>query len=364
MNWRVTATLCIAAFVLRLSAQAGTVQKVWEVNLTKKVDTGGRESTLPIFALRFSPDGRKLAAIIDRYGIGDDARNLLVLLDIDHPGGRLQQFEVGVGVLENENGRIGLNFGWSPSGQIVYASGTVVHVESGKTCQLPNGSVFIRDDLAISRIYPSQLESTSHFKFYDAECHERQMWDVPSDWSMQDVSLDRSLLAVVSYPASETWVIDPTQRLVIRRFHGTEARSPQFADYGRAICGGSNPLDSDRTPAACWSVDTGAKIGEMPKANGSFALSTATRGRRVALSDYRRKKIPFSYEYTAKFIGRVVWDFGSGREIASWRPDSQSYTLPRASKPTTELSRFAVSPDGDYLAEGGNGLIRLYKIVP
>ncbi len=364
--------LCAAAFIVQLESQTGALHKVWEVDVAKKVDLQGRESSLPVFALRFSPDGRKLAVIMDRYGIGQETKSLLMLMDVERPNVPLQQSAVGFGVLENENGRLGgLLFGWSPSGQVVYATVTVIHVGNSKTCDLPNGrgGVFIRDDLAIARFFPRQAEATSHFRFYDSDCQEQNQWDIPNGWSIEDVSLDRHLLAVTSNlapdPKYETWIVDPIERSVHRRFGQLEALSPQFADYGRAVCGGRNPLDADRAPAACWDVDTGAKIGETPKANGSFALSAATHAKRVVVSDYRRKKIPFSYEHTATFNGRVVWDFGTGREIASWHPESQSYLLP--SKPPrriTEPFRFAISPDGNYIAEGGNGVIRLYKVEP
>jgi hypothetical protein len=40
---------------------------------------------------------------------------------------------------------------------------------------------------------------------------------------------------------------------------------------------------------------------------------------------------------------------------------AQTYTL-YSLKPAKDLFAFAISPDGGYIAEGGNGILRLYKI--
>jgi hypothetical protein len=61
---------------------------------------------------------------------------------------------------------------------------------------------------------------------------------------------------------------------------------------------------------------------------------------------------------------RVVWDFSTGAEIASWKPDTQTYSLPGLVHPVKEPFAVAISPDGQYIAEGGNGILRLYKIEP
>ena len=60
---------------------------------------------------------------------------------------------------------------------------------------------------------------------------------------------------------------------------------------------------------------------------------------------------------------RVVFDFMTGRELGAWRPEIQPYDV--GIEPVRKrLLPFTISPDGQYVAEGGNGIIRLYKIEP
>jgi hypothetical protein len=114
----------------------------------------------------------------------------------------------------------------------------------------------------------------------------------------------------------------------------------------------------------CRSADTGREIGETP-GDGDEPIAAAALATRIVVSNYRRKKIPFDYEYQSTLARHYVWDFGTGRELASWSPESQTY--PNVFSPPKQITvpfRFAISADGQYVAEGGNGKLRLYKIEP
>jgi hypothetical protein len=100
-------------------------------------------------------------------------------------------------------------------------------------------------------------------------------------------------------------------------------------------------------------------------ANGTEPIATAAHATRLVVSDYRRRKPLFDYEYRTIFKGRVIWDFGTGKVLASWLPESETYPYVSShGEQITEPFRFAISPDGHYVAEGGNGKLRLYKIEP
>ena len=92
------------------------------------------------------------------------------------------------------------------------------------------------------------------------------------------------------------------------------------------------------------------------------------------MSDYGRRLDGDLQWDVGSLKKRVVWDFGTGQELASWHPKSQALYLgePKAvsvgrhAGPYWETGpyRAAISPDGRYVAEGGAGTLSLYKIEP
>jgi hypothetical protein len=125
---------------------------------------------------------------------------------------------------------------------------------------------------------------------------------------------------------------------------------------------------AEKAPVTCWEVDTGRTIAEAPTINGGDPMATAQHASQIVASDYRRSKMSFSSEYKEELKKRIVWDFRSGKELVSWRPDFQSWDFQlfidpqKPLKRVSEPFRFTISPDGQYVAEGGGGGIQIYKI--
>jgi hypothetical protein len=251
------------------------------------------------------------------------------------------------------------HFGWSPDGQMIVSGIGVIHLADGKTCSLPEGTfnpVFISNDRLIAA-FPEQ----KGLRFYDSNCQKQEWWEVPEEWTILDVSADRGLLSVgagvLSLPISlEALIVDPFSRMVIHRAVGNGGFfGGKFADSGKAIC----QLKS------CWDVDTLKKIGEAPTVNQARSPDTAAHASRVLIEDGADERIApfFPREWVLK--RKVVWDFLSGKELVSWHPKSLTYDscfldATRLRKPYPS----AISPDGNYIAEGGKGFVRLYRIEP
>jgi len=367
----------ILAVLKAMNCSAGGLGKVWEFDLQEltPVEQGHRQASIPVFALRFSPDGQHVAVIMDWLELGGGGKSYVLVLQTLHPELAARKFEFAGQLNENEEDDIA-PFGWSPSGEILQVGGTLIRFADGNSCSsLSYYSRLIGDNRAIARdpAYAGPVNRSkdiSHFLLFSSECHQVDKWEIPEEeWSIRDVSAERGLLSVRCPielgSTQQSLIVDVNSRKVLHRWHGN-APSGYFADSGKAICDGNDVDSSDRAPVTCWDVDTGAKIAEAPTINGGYPFRAALHASRIVASDYRRRKIPFNYEYTSVLKRRVVWDFRTNKEIASWTPDVQSYMSRLLSRPKQikEPFRFAISPDGHYVVEGGNGSLRLYKIEP
>ena len=118
-------------------------------------------------------------------------------------------------------------------------------------------------------------------------------------------------------------------------------------------------------PLSCADVDTGATLAESDKIKGGLPIFAADRASRIVAHDYGTARIPFTRGETGDVLKRrVVWDFRTGKELASWGPDTQEWVDSGIPMRIREPFRVAISPDGQYIAEGGNGILRLFTIEP
>ena len=377
--------LCILSLVLagftQGPAHAGKLRKVWDLDLKTVIEAAGFKPTrdLPVLALRFSPDGGNFAAVVDLYGYIDGHRSrdgrgsYLVVSATGRPASRPRVFSLDGGLeFTGDNGTGPDVLEWLPSGLAIHVGENVFDMEKGKRCEVPWRGFFVTDSLLIAldtvEIVPvGDYVRRSHFKLLGSDCQPLGQWDVPEPWDLKDVSPDRGLLSVSAglLARMENLIVDPINRKVLHRWPETQVPTGAFADGS-----GSDMEESEIAPVACWAVDTGKKIAQAPTLNGGDPMETATRATRIAATDVHRRKIPFSYEYTRVLKRRVVWDFGSGKELVSWCPQYQSYDFQLNRDPKKPLKhvhesfRFTISPDGQYILEGGGGALHLYKIEP
>jgi hypothetical protein len=58
----------------------------------------------------------------------------------------------------------------------------------------------------------------------------------------------------------------------------------------------------------------------------------------------------------------VVWDFRSGIEVAAWEPGTQTVETARDFQRIVRPAPAAISSTGRYIAEGTEGILRIYEL--
>jgi hypothetical protein len=327
---------------------AGTLRKIWDF-----------EAGAPgVYALGFSPDGKHIAAVV---GPAWDKQFVLVL-DAADPGANTMRFEI------NPMGLGGIS--WSPSSQQIMIGSTRLRLQDGKTCSVQDGAglpSFVGEDRlvaqAIRPVGPLTTrirEGHSFLIFFDSDCHSAGSWDLPVEQSLLAISADRGLLFVLRDTRST--VVDASSGIVLHQL--PTLGSVRVSDSGKAICGVVVRLPWEMN-VSCLDVDTGNPLATTRQFK-YLGLSTASHARRLVLSEYGR--IPDFIEFGWALGGlkrRIVWDFGTKQEVVSWSPKSQKVPVPfRPLESQTQPCAFDISPDGEYIVEGGAGTISLYRIEP
>ena len=350
------------------TAFSQSLRKVAEFDLK---NSGGTDNVgWPVFALRFSPDSGKIA-VIAGLNYDDQTRSEVSnLLVFDIVGSQVAyQAATPYSVDETEHDWPS-NFQWSPDGKSIYAGERLHSLIRRETCDLMGWGGFIGNDRFVAR-QPSgfgpdgKLSRETPFVFFDTACKQVERWIAPGDWSFLDTSPESGFMLIQSQSTDsksrETLLLKTEDKTVVARWPRTQVWASRFADHGRAMCGVRDSSDADKVPVLCWATATGQPIAEAPTVSGGKPFSVATQATRAVVSDYRRSRIPFSREYREVLKHRVVWDFGTGKELAAWYPDKQEYRI-SGGKPFSSLFRFTISPDGRFLAEGGSGVVRIFRI--
>ena len=343
-------------------AAAASLIKLWELDLSRwNKNPGGNAEKFPVRTLSFSPDGNRIALT------GTEIKN-----DNGQLSGRLLVAQIGARVEDVESFEAirGSDFAdWSPSGDAVVVNGLLVRLASRATCNVPDNSRFISEDELIGQ--SRGPNRSSRFAIYDKNCRSSKTWETPEEWYITDVSIERHLL-LMNKPLQENLLVDSEGGRVVRRWSMGkwplwDGPGGNFADAGAALCGSVGD-DFEDVPKGrdlrCWKTDTGELIGYAPADRAAAPVSVSRRSTRVVFSEYGYIRGVIRDRDSHPYKDAAVWDYGTGERLASLIPDTQTwYELGlHPPKKIVEASKFAISPDGQYVAEGGNGKLTVYKI--
>ena len=111
-------------------------------------------------------------------------------------------------------------------------------------------------------------------------------------------------------------------------------------------------------------MDTGKELATT-KNFTYLDFNAALHARRIVLSDTGKKFDFIDFGWVPGSLKkRIVWDFETKKELVSWSPKSQTLITLERPLGWSQPYAFDISPDGEYIVEGGAGTVSLYRIEP
>ncbi len=192
-------------------------------------------------------------------------------------------------------------------------------------------------------------------------------WPVQKQWGVAAISPDCHLLAVFSDPnQSKTLIVDyPSKRVIQSKSNPrwlyengglSEGSRVYFAEAGKTVCSVGN-AGNHAGNAECWDVASGEKIAEFQRFQGGAPAAASAHASRLVLTQVT----PFPSKRRGEILAdgeRVVWDFRAGAEVSDWEVRGQSAETNSIIQPAP----VAISPSGRSLAEGADGVLRIYEL--
>lgn len=337
----------LMAIASTLASGGNSLRQVWEFRLP-----GGQV----VLDLGFSPDGSQLAVTTDAQ---------LLILDVQNPTNAPRQFDLNT---------CGNHLAWSPDGNALLVCGHVVRLDTGSSCDLARNSLertmgnlsnnffwlstnqLIRGDrtttdLACQPLEPWQAES----KWHVAGTEPTRGWIVLRQW-VQRTASNGSTQPYNSYAIANRDSHALTSGLFLIDTFGDNT---VVAPGASAVCSTVYHPGQSKPTLGCWNMPNGSSIPVAAELK-DYVITRASERSAVVVAE--RPK----YDFWGSFFGEIpdyfnliVFDIGSGHRLASLKARRQHVA---SSNLRNWFFYSALSANGDLLAEGGDGHVRLLQL--
>jgi hypothetical protein len=328
--------------------------------------------------LAFSPDGKQLALTITHDWVATDrhmhANTHLIVINVDSPEANARQF----GLSET----CGRGLSWNEAQNTLLVCGTLLRLADGGACD------------ASVRSVPPPLREFSSFGLYwldaehvirsntgeilDMNCEKVASWPLESGWFVAAVAPSRDWLVMERRdetgpaPSCQYSILGRSSRRVLAEWPTPKLPCSTMLPVvaSAVVCLGIGFGRSTEAGLHCWEVD-GRKEIPIPKQWSTYEVfHPAASSPRVVAEKWQSDRDPWWTYLLGPLIGdypgsmpfpreRAVLDLRAGERISAWKPHIQDSRSPLIAN---HPYRCALSLDGRFVAEAGDGVVDLYRL--
>lgn len=372
----------VALYVLSLcmcipASSGQQLVRQWQKKILSKTVGAPYAGVIPpsIWAVAFSPDGKYLAVGIgiveSRSAPYKDFKSYVGVIAIDQPDAPMRTFEVSAKPWGN-----GPRFAWSPDGKYIAIDhvsllfdADILEIETGHQHLIPRDNCNVIGVVSGPRLVMGCFFVKRVIRLVNLSGAIESELPVAGSTVNAGFAVAPGLVALAvdpnrgtgANPYNEFELIEAVNYVEVKRWSFTErfGWSGALSVDGSVFCNlfydNGRP---DGRKLTCRDVPSGREIGSVP-----IQLKGGRTGVPLAVGGSSRVTVD---EGTFVPAYRSVWDVRDGRLLARWPVRTQK-VLPKPSWPaeflnSTAVYPYAISPDGMTIAEGGSGLLTVYKL--
>ena len=357
----------ILAVLGPIAFAGSSLQQLWEIRLSEKLSepagwTAARGH--PIIALTFSPDGRQLAATMDAHFQDRVHKTHLAIIDVQSPQEAFRQFDLEA---------CGKYLAWSPGGDALLVCGRILRLADGSSCDLLDTPLqeAARELGNVAFWFTNDRVIRANRTITDLSCQSGDTWPMEGNWFVAGMAPAKGWM-LVRRPVSRTVngrTLSLNDYAIADRDSHTVTSGmllgAALRDFNSIMAQGAAMFCSQLTPAGgyksvlhCWNLPEGQAI-PLPSELNSYGITQASRSSPRAVAERMGNHAFTLGEATPELLGLMVVDLRSGKTIVSLKPRLQQTVY---SISWDRSFQYALSPNGDLLAEGGDGSLRLYRV--
>jgi len=397
--------ISVALSAVLFAAREPDLKRLWQIHVTQGYAGAPQKSVIPvsIWALAFSPDGGSLAfaagfiesskpkasssSTVAYKSVEYPFKSYVFVVDSRQPEVSKKRFEIQMPPYLNRPTMI-----WSPNGDSIGFQSVslldheheihLLRTSEGIERSVDVGTCNLKDLLDGFRLVAecsNTKDGKTYLRFFSADGSVEREVEVPGVGSIKaiDASSGRLVLDKAG-PRTADQTVAPHEMILVGpdgleehrwALPAAEWYDGVFAESGKRFCVVSRvPVVSTTNPElTCWSVSTGERLSHLIVHYRVSLDEVRAGGLRVALPEADVHPVPKVLERLAETSfyysnhRRVIYDLQAGKKLAEWEIQMQ-HLLPKPATAVISAYPYSIAPDGNTIAEGGEGVITLYQL--